>query len=95
MSESWDHLEPWDAPIRTAEEFIQLAERLHRRHEGRWQRVLAALKHDKVHDEAWGKLWGKEAAHAATRPAALPDSAGGAVGAGTGERAGRIPGDAT
>ena len=51
--ESWDQLEPWDTPHRTAEESIELAQRLHRRHAQRWQRVLAALQRDCAADEAW------------------------------------------
>lgn len=51
--EPWDQLEPWDTPHRTAEESIELAQRLHRRHAQPWQRILAALQRECAHDEAW------------------------------------------
>lgn len=51
--EAWDHVEPWHETHRLAEESIQLAERLHRRHAQRWQRVLAALQRECAADEAW------------------------------------------
>ena len=46
-------IEPWDAPIRTAEESLEMVARLHRRDAERWRRMLASWDREIAEARAW------------------------------------------
>lgn len=50
---TWDVEEPWETPLRTAEESAELVRRLDRRHAERWRRLLATLARQVEEDRRW------------------------------------------
>lgn len=50
VTEPWDAIEPWDAPIRSAAEALELVRRLEVRHRERWRRLLARVERDIAED---------------------------------------------